>query len=48
MEKKEWIPGEPLLDEPHCENWKEIIDDETVTPIGGKLKFKRGAGKHFS
>jgi hypothetical protein len=34
MDKKEWIPGEALLGEPHCENWKEIIEDETTTPIG--------------
>jgi hypothetical protein len=34
MEKKEWVPGEELLDEPYCENWKEIIEDEEIKPLG--------------
>ena len=27
---KEWIEGEPLIEEPWCKNWKEIIDGPSV------------------
>ena len=49
-EKKKWIPGEALLDEPHCENWKEIIEDETgnTKPNGANPRYARGAGRHYS
>ena len=38
---KEWVEGEPLLDEPWCSNWKEIIADKTkkVEPMNVLLKF---------
>ena len=44
----EWVPDEPLFDKPWCANWKEIIENPNLTPIGTIPKFQRGVGKQFS
>lgn len=45
---KEWVAGEPLLEEPWCENWDDVIFRK-ADPVGIRAQFKKGGtGMHSS
>ena len=48
LEKKEWVPDEPLSGKQWCDNWKEFITNPKAIAINPLPQFQRGAGKQFS